>query len=389
MTFPVESFLKLFGDFIPSDVFSAEELTKIANHLSRKEESKSDLSDQWGNWDVQFSHEPTEIPHLDRFILQKLKDKGIERKGIWPNNKTFAVCLSHDVDRVESYSATSFLRNLTKRYQHNSSVTGKLKLIPSIVKTAVKKRLTSKSSDPLWHYEKWIEIETKYDAKSTYFFFVRPQKRDLAVYDCDYSFEDRMIFQGESMNVAAYIKKLKELGFEIGLHGSYNTFNDQALFNSQNEKLKKIIQSEITATRQHYLHFNIQKTPVVHSNNGITCDSTIGFNSDIGFRAGTSFPFYIQAEKDYILEIPLILMDSALYFNDKRSLEAAKIEINKIIDEVEQVGGCLTVNFHPDYLNDERYFGAYEHLLKSVSARNCIFMTMSNIQKLIQQKCAG
>jgi hypothetical protein len=82
-------------------------------------------------------------------------------------------------------------------------------------------------------------------------------------------------------------------------------------------------------------------------------------------------------------------MDSALYFNDKRSLEAAKIEINKIIDEVEQVGGCLTVNFHPDYLNDERYFGAYEHLLKSVSARNCIFMTMSNIQKLIQQKCAG
>ena len=388
MTTSCEKYLKLFSISEPASVFNEREINFITHTLERQEEMELDVKDQWGNFDAHMTKNEFHTPYLDLFVLKRMKELKLEQPSIWPNQADFSVCLSHDVDRVESYSPSSFLRNQKKQFQFADKTGLKIKLLLNIVKTALKKSLLTKKNDALWAYEKWLNIEKKYNAKSTYFFFVRPQKKSLSIHDCDYLLTDDMLFDGQKMTVKNYIQKLQENGDEIGLHGSYYSYNASALFGKQKKALEDLIGEPIRSTRQHYLHFDIKETPSTHLHEGIKTDSTLGFNTAIGFRAGTAFPFYLARDNGYLLEIPLLIMDSALYVDSKKSIDTGIEEILKIIDFVEEVKGCLTVNFHPDYFNNPTYFKTYEFLLKNLSKRNCTFMTMNEVQQTIEKICA-
>lgn len=379
-------YLKLFGVNEPSKIFNDDELVYISSILSREEETSNLNRDQWGNFDVQMTKNEFHKPYLDLFVRNKLKSLNIPQSSIWPHNADFAVCLSHDVDRTESYSPTSFLRNLRKKYRFGS-FEDKLKLFPKIIKTFAKKMLLTKRNDVLWQYEKWQEIERKFNAKSTYFFFVRPNDNNISIFDCDYRLTDKMKFEGKFVLVSDYIQNLSKNGFEIGLHGSFNTYDNSKLLELQKRELEEIIGTPIVSTRQHYLHFDVTKTPKTHVDIGIKSDSTLGFNNDIGFRAGTAFPFYFEANKKFLLEIPLLIMDSALYNNAQFGYEKAIEKVLTVIDYVEQVQGCLTINFHPDYFHLDKYFKTYEYILQVLSERNCIFMTVNEIHQIIENKC--
>lgn len=122
----------------------------------------------------------------------------------WPENKKFALCLTHDVDRVD------------KKWWHCIYYfikTGRLYQLKSI--------LNKKRDRPYWNFEKIMEIENKYDVKSTFFFLNESKKLELL------SIETYKLAIGyydiNTPEIANIIQELYEKGWEIGVHGSYDS----------------------------------------------------------------------------------------------------------------------------------------------------------------------
>lgn len=379
MTILLNHFLKIYSKKADTSLFSNDELVYIVKQLKHKDpDTIIELKDS------QSSADGLQIPSLDNFIIERIKSAGFELQKIWGEDHSFAVCLTHDVDRVESYSPEVFIRNIRKNIRFNKSTVGKWKLRFNLMKTFIKSKIVKKESDPLWHYEKWGELERKFNVYSTYFMFVRPEEKDVLKHDCDYTLTDKMRYNGTMMSVSEYVYQLHQTGHEIGLHGSFLSAHKSELFKHQKESLEAIIQKPIISTRQHYLNYSDEQSCEIHSSNGIQLDSSFGSNYYAGFFNGTSFPIPFETSQGILWELPLIIMDSSL-FHQVTAIEKAKEICITLIDQVEQCGGILTVNFHPDYLNIDNYWNLYEFILEETSRRKAYFSTCSGILKKIKE----
>jgi hypothetical protein len=381
MNVSLETYLNLFSKDATISLFDQSELEFIIDRLAHKNPD-SQFLDSNSNPKNKFF----EIPDLDVLIRKKIKDAGLESRKIWGDDNSFAVCLTHDVDRIESYSPKSFIRTLKKKRRFTKSSKTKFFLKLTELKTLIKSKVLAKKSDPLWCYERWSEIEKKFNVKSTYFFFVRPQGVNVYEFDCDYLLSDEMKFNGNYIQVTDYIQQLKKDGHEIGLHGSFISAEKIDHFKDQKQKLEKVINEQIISTRQHYLHYIKDHTTDLHISSDIKIDSSFGSNYNVGFFNGTSFPIPYFNSNGFIWELPLILMDSSL-FQQEIDLESGKLICDKLLNQVEKAGGILTINFHPDYLIIEKYWKLYEYILSEATKRKAYFSTCSGILKKIE-KCA-
>lgn len=372
----LKSYLLYYGIENTQSYFSEEELTWMTDLLTHRFETAINAKNNFGNWDESKTPFDFGKPVLDLFIETKT---GLSGQMIWPNGHKFAVVLSHDVDRFESYSPQGFIRTLKKRIQFANSTSVKIQFALNLLKTSIKKILTKKTSDPLWCYEKWIDLERKYEAKSTFFMFKRPAKQHLAIHDCDYFWEDMIVYRGQRISVREFIKLINLEGCELGIHGSIETHSNEKLFRDQKQELDTLINVSTNVTRQHYLRYDFESTPKIHAKNGVQIDSTLGLARNIGFRNGASFPYFLSTDFGDVLEVPLNIMDSSLYA-DQKSLELAKQEVDKIINFVEERGSCLTINFHPDYIVREKFFKLYEYILERLSTKNCVYLSFNEVQ---------
>lgn len=383
MSVIVQKYLSLFKIKHPEVFFSEEELRYIENTLNPLHEQSYGV-DQWGNPD-EANMEGTDRPYLDEFVLERLQTKGIVPSAIWPEQKRFAICLTHDVDRVESYSPKVFRRNILKRL-HHAQAGEKFALRWQYFKNAIKSFLTIKRNDPLWKYEKWIALEREYEVYSTYFFFVRVKAKWIQLFDCDYKLSDRFKLGGRTFKVSEYIQYLDRIGHEVGLHGSFLSAKDNLAFEAQKKMLDSFLKKPSQATRQHYLHYVPNVTSHIHHTNGILVDSTLGLNNSAGFRMGTAMPFLLQQDGNQLYELPLIFMDSSILGNQALGIDQAKLLLEELMEKVEKVGGCLTVNFHPDYVIDDNYIELYRYLLQLGKERNAFFGNCSEIINWVE-KC--
>jgi hypothetical protein len=159
------------------------------------------------------------------------------------------------------------------------------------------------------------------------------------------------------------------------LHPSYHSALVSGLMVRGKKQLETACGREVISVRQHYLHYDVRVTPRLQADADLKVDSSLGFNRSIGFRAGTSFPFCIwDHENDCplpILEVPQIIMDCSLF-------ETGSLEYNEglaldhsleIMDRVAEVGGCLTLNWHHDYIHDDRLWRLYGLLLEEAARR--------------------
>ena len=375
----IDCYLALFGVQKPFDFFSEDEIDYMKKILLLDiEKPQQSERDEWGNFNEK-NLIGSQSPFLDQFVIDRMKLHGKKIESIWPEKKKFAVCLTHDVDRVESYSPKVFKRNIVKRFRNSTDNREKIKLAYDYMKNSIKGLYYYKNSDPIWKYEEWESIENEFNVKSTYFFFVRPNSKDIQLFDCDFDLFDTFLFKDKFITVEKYIGYLHLNGFEIGLHGSFKSAVNCETFQHQKNTIKQIIDHPVISTRQHYLHYSTECTAEIHVKNEILLDSTIGLNKSAGFRVGSAFPYLMETKNGNYCELPLIIMDSSILGNQNLSFEDAKSEIKKIIDQVENVGGCLTVNFHLDYVNNKNYFDLYRYTLEIASSKNAFFGTCQQI----------
>ncbi len=281
----------------------------------------------------------------------------------WPNGKKFAICLTHDVDRVK------------KTYQY----------FTHLVKTHRSYHFLSlfQKNEPYWNFEKIIEIENKYEVKSTFFFMNETKKIELS----NLSMRRYNIHESKLVDI---IQKLNKSGWEIGLHGSYNSYKNKDMLAKEKRGLEEIIGDEVTGIRQHYLNLEIPKTWKIQEEVGFKYDTTFGFQDKIGFRSRKYYPFYPFDDSSF-LEIPLAIMDVLLFKNAKNMEEAWK-KCKELINITEKKGGILTVLWHQRVFNEKEFPGwsrIYEKIIKVCKEMDAWITTAKDIAEWWNDKCGG
>src|SRR5262249_17193575 len=145
--------------------------------------------------------------------------------------------------------------------------------------------------------------------------------------------------------IAAEIRQLRSEGHEVGLHG-IDAWHDSSRGREELQEIRRITGAQELGVRMHWLYFD-SKSPAVLEAVGVDYDWSVGYNEAVGYRAGTA-QVYQPLGATRLLELPLHIMDTALFFPRRQNLlpSEARAAIGPIINHALRYGGVITVNWH-------------------------------------------
>ncbi len=170
---------------------------------------------------------------------------------------------------------------------------------------------------------------------------------------------------------AAFIHALSE-NTPIGIHPSYGSESSTKSISKEKQALEEIIQKPVTQSRQHYIRLAFPVSYQSLIDLGIQEEYSMGFPERIGFRAGTSHPFYwfdlTKNKKTELKIFPFCVMDVTLKNYMQLSPENAILKIQELQNTVQQYGGVFIPIFHNQNLTDndpwKGWRKVYEQCLK-------------------------
>jgi len=284
----------------------------------------------------------------------------------FPEGKKFAICLTHDVDRVD------------KKWWH---------CIYYFVKTKkpyhLKSLFTKWRNNPYWNFEKIMTLENKYGVRSTFFFLNETKKLELLnmkTYPIALGY-----YSINDPRVVGVLKELEQGGWEIGVHGSYDSYKNKELLAKEKRTLEKILGKKIIGIRQHYLNLEIPATWKLQKDVGFKYDASFGYRRDIGFRDGKLLPFKPFEEEDFLV-IPTTIMDSALFYKYS-SPEMAWRKILEIFKHAEKNRALITVLWHQRVFNEKEFPGwgkIYEKIIQEGLKRKAWFATCKEVWEVFR-----
>lgn len=257
-----------------------------------------------------------------------------------------------DIDNAYAYREKGFTR----------SVGGYLKSLSKLNFAEVKERnrvLLGLQQDPYDTYDFQLEMLRKYKFQSIYFFLLG-----------DYGVNDKNL-PIESKKFQSLIKMLGDYAM-VGIHPSYGSNKNKFQLKKEVERLSKVLHRDVTQSRQHFLKLTLPETYRNLIDLDITDDYTMGYASQIGFRASicTAFNFYdLDMELETKLKVhPFAMMEGTLKYYMKVQPEDVMTKIKPMIDEVKAVNGTFISLWHNETLNDQRLWkgwqSVYEDMVK-------------------------
>ncbi len=151
------------------------------------------------------------------------------------------------------------------------------------------------------------------------------------------------------------VKEVKEK-LKIGIHPSYNSHLKHIRLEWEIDKLEEVIGENITRSRQHYLLISMPATFNHLIQNGITDDYSLGFASELGFRASIARPYLFfdlpHNVKTGLTLHPLMIMDATLNKYLRLKPKEAIREIEYLQEKTREVGGTFVSLWHNEYLNN-------------------------------------
>jgi hypothetical protein len=220
--------------------------------------------------------------------------------------------------------------------------------------------LIGKKKDPYDNYQYLFDIQDQYKLKSIYFFLL-----------ADYGLNDK--------NVPVWSKKFQSLikaisdRAKIGIHPSFGSNKKPTKLAKEIERLSLISKFQVLRSRQHFLILNMPETFRRLIQHEIKEDYSMGFATEVGFRASicSPFPFYDldREEKTKLLLYPFAVMEATLKFYMNTNQEQACEIIDNLISEVRAVNGLFISLWHNETVSDEGLWQdwrkVYEHLVKN------------------------
>ncbi len=257
-------------------------------------------------------------------------------------DKKYSAIVTHDIDYITKYKS---LRNIIGAIKRG--------VMPF---TAIKEYLKSKknrTSDPYYCMEEMLEINNQYNLQSIFYFMAG---KSNPTYDLnDYNISDN--------DVSSTMNSLVKNGAIIGLHPSYESYNDLNIISSEKNSLEQALGKEILHTRQHYLRHN-QETFKLLAQAGLKYDSTIGPRNTIEFNKTNNVDYIIYQDEEYsLIEQPFLLMETNLLGNPRKMLE----DLNDAITELKSKGGTARIIWHNNNFVSNEQKSIYKEVLSIIA----------------------
>lgn len=330
---------------LPFDLFAASFYL-----VSRYEEYLPYVRDNYGRFeaDSSFLHEigMLQKPLINLWAIELKEILLSYFPRLKPQTLTYQFIPTYDIDLAWAYLHKGLYRSLGAYFR--DILAGDTTEI--IKRTKV---LRGKEQDPYDTFQLQIDLQKQYNLRPIYFILF-----------AHYSQFDKNI----SRRNPAFRRLIRHLGdhASIGIHPSFASATDIEFLKEEIQTLSEVVHSEISCSRQHYLRLKLPTTYQRLIELDITDDYSMGFASQAGFRAGiaSKFMFY-DLEHDVPTKLcihPLSVMDGSLKDYMKLDIEAAKEQINKLIQEVKHVNGTFISLWHNESLSDEKRWTGWKEV---------------------------
>jgi hypothetical protein len=159
----------------------------------------------------------------------------------------------------------------------------------------------------------------------------------------------------------------------IGLHPGYLSSAQPALMQRQMEGLTSVLNQPITASRQHFLRYQLPSTYRQLIEVGIRDEFTGGFYGQIGYKYGYSQPFYwfdLLNNQETELQIhPSIIMDRTMLSYLHLTVDQAIEETLRLLYHAQSLGGHFGIFTHNDTLSNDGEWLGWRRWLQEIVGR--------------------
>jgi hypothetical protein len=306
-----------------------------------------------------------ERPVVDEWLI--ILGQVVQRvwSGIELKQHEFSIKVSHDVDSPSMYGfkpwptiSRMMAGHLLKRRDLRAFFTA------PYVKLATGNKLHR--ADPYNTFDWLMDVSEANNLQSAFYFICGGDHPN----DADYLPEHPVI--------RSLMRRIHQRGHEIGLHPSYNTFQQSELIKQEADRLKRIcaeegIEQSQWGGRMHYLRWEQPTTMRACAEAGMSYDSTLGYADRPGFRCGTchEYPaFDPVAQKQLSLRIrPLVVMECTVIDPAYLGLgvtEEAEETMKQLKKRCQQVGGILSFLWHNSYFKNNKAKDIYKKVLSEL-----------------------
>ena len=339
---------------LPFDVFACTFYL-----VSRYEEYLPHIRDKFDRFNasesLSYKHDFLQKPVIDKWAYL-LRDILLVR---YPNMKfpkrKYKYLSTIDIDNAYAYKEKGPVR-MVGAYAKSFA---KFDMGEVIERTKV---LLGLQKDPYDTYELQFDVQKRYGIKPLYFILLG-----------DYAEHDRNV-PFESPKFRTLIKHLSDYA-DVGIHPSFASGDDKAQLRTELTRLSSILNREITKSRQHFLKLRLPDTYRNLIEIDIKNDYSMGYASQLGFRAGTCTPFNfydLDQEVETPLKVhPFAVMEATLKYYLKVDPEDAMEHVKPIIDSVKAVDGIFVSLWHNETLSNDKLWSGWQSLYEDVVKYAC------------------
>lgn len=321
--------------------------------LSRYEEYLPYQKDMYGRFahenSIAFKNGFLSTPLINLWVIDFVKSIQQKFSSFNIAYKVFSFIPTYDIDIAFSYQHKGLLRNV-----------GGFVKSPSLERIAA---IAGAQKDPFDTYDWLDELHKKYHLSPVYFFLLAEKN---GMYD---------------KNILPSTKAMEELvkshaeKYQVGIHPSWQSGDDDALLIKEMEQLKTITGKPVLQSRQHYIRFNLPEGYRRLLQEGITDDYSMGYGSINGFRASVASSFYwydLKKDKPTTLRIhPFCFMEANSYYEEKLTAEEAFDELMQYYQACKKVNGTLITIWHNHMVGSDKLYegwGAmYEKFITAIA----------------------
>lgn len=287
----------------------------------------------------------------------------LRRRSLWPQNRDFAVCLTHDVDRFRKYLDASAALAMARAAFSRGHIRSGLRTATDYLGICLDLR-----KDPLDTFDYMLDLEQRLGFRSSFYFMTGGS----SAFDNRYSVEDR--------GIVNLMRKIEARGCEVGLHPSYDSYSRLELIASEKATLDGVVANRTYGCRQHYLRWSTPDTWRAQETAGLLYDSTLGFADHIGFRCGFCLPFrpfdIMENRTLDIWELPLTVQEGTLRGAPYQNInpEEAYQQSVELIQAARQCHGVFVLLWHNSSFDPSDAWAGwkelYETLMRYVGEQN-------------------
>jgi hypothetical protein len=288
------------------------------------------------------------------FLNAAISDFALKLKHEFPSvnsiKRPFNFISTIDIDNAFAYAHKGIVRNLGGFGKHMLSF--KFSKILSRIRSNINDK-----KDPYNTFDKINGLSNQSQTALYYFALVG----DHSTFDKNPDHKNK-----------GFRKLLQSLSsrYEIGLHPSYESYNDPNKIEIEKKRLEDITGKKVTSARCHFLRVKLPETYRAFITAGIVDDYTMIYASQSGFRTGLCTPFpWFDLEKNKPTNLIIhtsVIMEGTLRDYNKLSPENAKSIAFLTMQEVKKYGGEFISIFHNDSFiaSQKKWVEVYKMILK-------------------------